>query len=139
MDEDGTGAQSIAAGAIALGADSAATGVDSIAIGPDSSAAAVGAIAIGHDSVAADDTADTNAVAIGNAAQALHADAVAIGASSVTSADNTVSFGTVGAERRLMNVDDGIEDTDAATVGQVNTIESDLSADITSINTVVSV
>jgi trimeric autotransporter adhesin len=47
---------------------------------------------------------------------------VAIGPGSVSDRDNTISFGTIGAERQLTNVAPGTAATDAANLGQVRTL-----------------
>ncbi|MGO4395867.1 YadA family autotransporter adhesin [Variovorax sp. M-6] len=52
-------------------------------------------------------------------ASATGKDSVAIGAGSVADRDNTVSFGTPGAERQLANVAPGTEGTDATNLNQV--------------------
>jgi trimeric autotransporter adhesin len=47
---------------------------------------------------------------------------VAIGNGSVTSADNTVSAGAAGAERRITNVAAGVNATDAVNMGQLQSV-----------------
>ena len=44
----------------------------------------------------------------------------------MASAPNTVSFGTPGAERRLTNVANGIDGTDAVNVSQLNSVRYDM-------------
>ena len=55
-------------------------------------------------------------------AKALGADSVAIGSSSVADEANTVSVGSAGFQRRIVNVAAGTAATDAANVGQVQTV-----------------
>ncbi|MGS1078222.1 YadA-like family protein [Pseudoxanthomonas beigongshangi] len=78
-----------------------ATGEDAIAIGVDASASAKGATALGAGAVASAEGS------------------VALGAGSVADQANTVSVGSAGNERRITHVADGVEDTDAANVGQL--------------------
>lgn len=61
-------------------------------------------------------------VAIGSNAGATAEGSVAIGYNSLANQKNTVSFGTADNKRRLVNVADGVKDSDAATVGQLNTV-----------------
>ena len=68
-------------------------------------------------------TAD-NATAIGANSQATAENSVALGANSVASEANTVSIGSVGNERRLTNVADGVNDTDAVNVRQLNEVSN---------------
>lgn len=77
---------------------------DGTAIGAGSNVAANGGSTLGARSQVLEGA--TNAVAIGN--------------NSIADAADTVSFGAVGASRRLVNVSDGVAATDAATVGQMN-------------------
>ncbi|MEL7320066.1 MAG: hypothetical protein AAFN04_15670, partial [Pseudomonadota bacterium] len=106
------------------GDDNAATtsGERAIAIGPVAEADGDAALAIGARAQAS----GVQSLAIGSSAvsepltRASHANAIAIGAGSQTSAENTVSFGTSGNERRLTHIDDGVENTDAVTVRQLN-------------------
>ncbi|WP_242680988.1 YadA-like family protein [Paraburkholderia hospita] len=73
----------------------------------------------------------TNSVAIGNGARAMALNAVAIGYGSAATVANTFAVSSAGAERRIVNVAAGINDTDAATVGQVS---SDIQAAIANLN-----
>ena len=65
-------------------------------------------------------TASGNAIAIGNNSEATGVNSIALGSNSVASEANTVSVGGNGTTRRIVNVADGTEDNDAATVGQIN-------------------
>ncbi|MEO1323041.1 MAG: YadA-like family protein [Pseudomonadota bacterium] len=94
--------------AIAIGADSEASNDAALAIGTQARATAAASLAIGSSSI-------SEAVTL-----AQHENAIAIGAGSQTSAADTVAFGSDGNERRLTHIDDGVENTDAVTVGQLN-------------------
>jgi len=52
---------------------------------------------------------------------------IALGAGSAVE-PNAISVGSLGSERRIMHVADGIDDTDAATVGQLTSLNSDKAA-----------
>jgi trimeric autotransporter adhesin len=62
----------------------------------------------------------THATAMGANAQASAANSVAIGANSIADRANTVSVGSAGSERQITNVADGMQDTDAANMRQLN-------------------
>ena len=66
------------------------------------------------------------AVSKTNNAQALGNNSVAIGNGSIANADNTVSVGAAGAERRITNVARGVADTDAVNVAQLRDINQTL-------------
>ncbi|WP_348626521.1 YadA family autotransporter adhesin [Chelatococcus daeguensis] len=106
----GTGAQAAAVGAAALGRGSTALGVNSTAVGSQSQA-------VGAESTA-----------LGNNAQVTGAgqNAVALGAGSVADQANTVSVGSVGNERRMVNLAEGVDRTDAVNVGQLRDVENAL-------------
>jgi len=74
-------------------------------------------IAIGGSSVANND----NSVAIGTGARAIATGAIALGYGSLASVNNTFSVGSAAIQRRIVNVADGIDASDAATVGRVTT------------------
>jgi autotransporter adhesin len=138
----GTNSVASQSGAIAMGFNAAATGVNAIAIG--SGATATGSIATGANSAAANGGAaygdnsvatGANAAAFGTGAQATAANSVAIGAGSVASAANTVSVGAPGAERRVTNVAAGIAPTDAANMGQLNSMASGFQSQVSGLQT----
>ena len=83
---------------IACGPNASFNGENSAAFGGSSSANA-NALAVGANSVA-----NINAVALGYMASASANGSVAIGNNSVANVANTVSFGSVGNERKLVNV-----------------------------------
>ncbi|WP_459721085.1 YadA family autotransporter adhesin [Paraburkholderia sp. 2C] len=84
---------------------------------------ALDATASGENSVAiggyAQATGD-NALAIGANARATAVSAIAIGAGSSTSQANTFAVGSNTAKRRIVNVADGVNYSDAVTFGQMN-------------------
>ena len=101
------------AGGTINGEGALATGKNSQAIGDYTSAYGTNAAA----------TAD-NATAIGANSQATAENSVALGANSVAYEANTVSIGSVGNERRLTNVADGVNDTDAVNMRQLNAVSN---------------
>ena|GEM_PF-1685738 len=126
MNSNAAGARSMALGdqaqtgtdayAIALGNGTKAIGKTAIAVGSSAEATVADALSVGANSQA---TA-TRATALGKLSVASHEGAVALGAGSATSAANTVSVGSASTKRRVMNVGNGIDASDAATVGQLN-------------------
>ncbi|MDN7431102.1 ESPR-type extended signal peptide-containing protein, partial [Burkholderia sp. AU45388] len=85
-----------------------ATGMQANALGKNS-------VAIGSQAMATN--ADT--LAIGSGARASGRNSVAIGINSVASGANTVSVGDTAATRRIVNVSDGVDETDAVTMKQL--------------------
>jgi autotransporter adhesin len=75
--------------------------------------------AIGGGSFAA----GSRSLALGAGARAQFDDSVAIGSGAQTYEANTVSVGHSGAEKRITNLAAGVNSTDAATVGQLNTLQ----------------
>lgn len=148
---DGGTATSVNSDSVAVGPDSYAVGQQSTAVGFGAVAAQPGvsgpanlATTVGASSSAMGDratavgwaaTATSNSTALGAAAHSSADGAVAIGSSSIADQANTVSFGRSSTQepglppitRRLVNVADGINATDAATVGQLNAAISGLS------------
>ncbi|MFV1848699.1 ESPR-type extended signal peptide-containing protein [Stenotrophomonas maltophilia] len=100
--------------ATAVGHFARAFGGNGTALGTKAYANGRGATALGHDAQATLD----NALAIGSGARATYSESVAIGANSVTYASRSVSVGSRGYERRIMNVGEGVEGTDAVNVNQ---------------------
>lgn len=84
-----------------VGGRAEANQIDATAIGANSNVSGLNGTALGQNTVV---TAD-NAVAIGNGSVADQAD--------------TVSVGTVGGERRIVNVAEGVDGTDAVNVSQL--------------------
>ncbi|MFM0022084.1 ESPR-type extended signal peptide-containing protein [Paraburkholderia azotifigens] len=90
--------------------------------------------AAGTDSIAIGGNAFANgsgALAIGAGARAQGLNSVAVGFGSATSAPNTFAVGSATSGRRIVNVVDGVNATDAATVGQVS---ADIAAAMANLN-----
>ena len=66
-----------------------------------------------------------NAVAIGNGASVSVEGGVALGVGSVADRANAVSVGSKGAERQIINVKEGVEDTDAVNVSQLKDVKAE--------------
>ncbi|MFW2271906.1 YadA-like family protein [Burkholderia orbicola] len=86
---------------VAIGRDAHAQSANSLAFGAQSSAAANGT-SLGFNAKAAD-----NAMALGANTVAAGSNSVALGNGSVASVANTVSVGSAGNERKIVNVADG--------------------------------
>lgn len=69
------------------------------------------------------ETTVNNAVVLGYNAKVTGEGGVALGAGSVADRANAVSVGSVGAERQIINVAKGTEDTDAVNVSQLKQVE----------------
>lgn len=84
----------------------------------------------GKDNVifgSADEVTETtvdNAVVLGHNAKVTGAGGVALGAGSVADRANAVSVGSKGAERQIINVKAGVDDTDAVNVSQLNKVSA---------------
>ncbi|WP_322051032.1 YadA family autotransporter adhesin [Paraburkholderia bannensis] len=92
------------------------------ATGTNSVAAGGGAVASG-----------ANSTAIGDTAKATGNNSVALGANSVADQDNTVSVGSQGNERRITNVANGVNATDAVNVGQLQSGLNALQGNVNSV------
>ena len=131
----GSSAQALEDAATAVGGSSRAKGYNSTAIGYLAVADGEGSVAIGRGWAS-----EKGSMAIGNDSRAEYKNSIAIGYKSVTDAENTVSVGSVYEEfvsfspdgtivtkkidnrRRITYVADGVDDHDAATVGQVKSM-----------------
>lgn len=132
----GSWAEALEDAATAVGGSSRAKGYNSTAIGYLAVADGEGSVAIGRGWAS-----EKGSMAIGNDSSAKYKNSIAIGYKSVTDAENTVSVGSVYEEfvgfepgtytpiyqnvdnrRRITYVADGINDHDAATVGQVKSM-----------------
>ena len=131
----GSWAQALEDAATAVGGSSRALGYHSTAIGYLASAEGTESIAIGRSQAL-----EKGSMAIGHDSKAKYKNSIAIGYMSVTDAENTVSVGSVYEEfvsfspdgtivtkkidnrRRITYVADGVDDHDAATVGQVKSM-----------------
>jgi len=102
----------------AIGAGSNVGGSNGTAIGQGSNAKGENSTAIGQGSNAKGD----NSTAIGQGSNASGSNSVAVGAGSVATEANTVSFGngTDDGNRRIVNIADGVNASDAATKGQLD-------------------
>ncbi len=98
---------------IALGAGSQSSGMYAVAFGDQANAAGFGSMALG-----------AHASATGN-------NSVALGFGSIASENNVVSVGGYadGTQRRIVNVEDGVNEHDAATVGQLQDALSNVGID----------
>ncbi|QCP51303.1 hypothetical protein FAZ95_20400 [Trinickia violacea] len=103
-----------------------ASGSGSVAIGGGSVASGANSTALGENATAT----GTTSVALGANATATGTNSVALGQGSVASEDKTVSVGSQGNERRITNVDKGQAPTDAANMGQLNALRSDMNNSI---------
>ena len=138
----GSDAEATAYGATAVGVLAEAGGIGSTAVGISSEAAGTGSVAVGlgsgaqsyvsvaigtganvepgaYGSIALGNVANVSersSVAIGAGANVLARDSVAIGSGSVATEERTVAVGG----RRIVGVVDGIQDTDAVNVRQLN-------------------
>ncbi|MGN4225574.1 YadA family autotransporter adhesin, partial [Burkholderia gladioli] len=127
-----------AAGATAYGAYAQAQSANTTAVGFRAIASYAGSVALGYQARAiADPTvavganalaSGNDAVALGAGATASAAGAVALGANSIATDPQTVSVGSAGNERRLVNVAPGIAPTDAVNVSQLNALRDSVSA-----------
>ena len=131
----GSWAQALEDAATAVGGSSRAKGYHSTAIGYLAVADGEGSVAIGRGWAEKE-----RSMAIGHDSRAKYKNSIAIGYESVTDAENTVSVGSVYEEfvslspdgtivykkidnrRRITYVADGVDDHDAATVGQVKSM-----------------
>ena len=105
--------------ALAGGSNSTAAGTNAIAMGNTATANAADTIALGTASSVAADA--TNSIALGRTASVTAAglNSVALGAGSVADAANTISVGSATAQRRITNVAEGTQGTDAVNFGQL--------------------
>src|SRR5690606_23661142 len=109
----GSNAWASQASTTALGSNAQSLGLQSTSVGHSAQAHSQGAIAIGFNAFVG--PAASGSVALGWGARATDANVFSVG--------NGGGSGTVGpATRRITNVSDGIADSDAATVGQVNAV-----------------
>ena len=115
---------------VAIGSDSETTESNAVAVGGGSSATGEGAVSLGAGTSAIGD----NSTALGNNSYSANDNSVALGSNAVASASDVVSVGhkagdtdsegnvyTTNEYRRIINVANGVNANDAATVGQMNT------------------
>ncbi|MFB0613766.1 hypothetical protein [Aurantiacibacter poecillastricola] len=120
----GNNAHATAAGATAIGTDTRASAMNAVALGDDAVASALAATALGESA----DATMQNATALGQNAQAVAEGAVALGAGSLADLAHTVSVGTEGGERRIVNLANGVNASDAVTMGQFGSAIAELSS-----------
>ena len=122
------GAGSVQAANTATGDGAQASGYHSTAYGENAKAYSANSVAVGTNARvwATDGTKDLaqRSTAIGADSQAMAENAVAVGYGSIADEKDTVSIGSKGNERRLVNLKDGTEDTDAATYKQVKDVNA---------------
>lgn len=113
--ESGDGSNNLAIGSAAK-IENAANNASSV--GANAVAGATGGTAMGANANAN----ASNSTAIGESSSVWGANSVAIGAGSVANEDNTASFGdgSVQGNRRIVNIADGVNASDAATRGQLD-------------------
>lgn len=126
----GDSARTHGEGGTAVGSFASALGVNSVAIGRGSSVSttALNGFAVGTGA----HVASTNGAAIG-AGSRVHAGAegsLALGVGSEATEAGTASFGSVGTERRLVNIASGTANHNAATVGQLRGALSALGGEV---------
>lgn len=100
--------------ATALGYNAQATDGDTLAAGANSKAWAAGSVALGADTTV--NYGADNSVALGTGSK------VSISDIKDSDVNGVVSVGSDGGERRIINVADGVNATDAATVGQMSSL-----------------
>lgn len=122
--------------AITIGERSSANSESAIAVGTRSKVTAKYGIALGEDSKAIKE----NAIAIGKGASAEHNDSIAMGNGSVANESKkdgyltdqkhaggeVVSFGSTSKLRRIVNIADGVNDTDVVTIAQLKKVKEDV-------------
>ncbi|MGO4780116.1 hypothetical protein AB4084_32055, partial [Lysobacter sp. 2RAB21] len=86
------------------------------AFGSDNTVSGINASAFGSGNVAD----GANSFAAGYNSQAIADDSVALGANAVADRGGTVTVGASGAERQIVNVADGTDDTDAVNLRQLD-------------------
>lgn len=115
----GMGSSASGPGSLGVGLLSSARGLASTSVGASSAALGGASVALGSAAVAT----GTNSTVLGTFGSAVGANSVAVGSSSDAPDANTVSLGSAefGRQqtRRLVNMSDGIDNNDGATVGQL--------------------
>ncbi len=137
---NGTGSTAVGSGATAYSYDTAIgynaliTADGSVAVGANTSVDSENSVAIGADSSIATDA--VGSVAIGQNAQvsAGATGSVALGQNSIADEANTVSVGSVGNERRITNVADAVNASDAVTLRQLQEVEASVTTQVSNLN-----
>ncbi len=145
----GNNARSTAQNSTAVGGDALASGPQSTAFGSAAQATGSNSLAMGRNATAGDSgtavgmnaiATGVRATALGQGAQATVADStavgqfaaataansVALGLGSLADRANAVSVGTAAAQRQIINVGDGTQDTDAVNLRQLTAVENQI-------------
>ncbi|WP_462126800.1 YadA-like family protein, partial [Burkholderia stabilis] len=125
----GAHVQANADNALAVGSNNTmALGTSSIALGDGalSRAGTTNAIAMGKSANVATNVADAIALGANATVAAGATGGIALGAGSIANRDNALSIGSVGAERQIINVKAGTQQTDAVNVSQLNGVTTAL-------------
>jgi len=126
----GTGSTALGAGAsagsydTAIGYQATVTADNSTAVGANATVQSANGVAIGADSVIESGAEGGTALGQNARVQSGAANSVALGKDSVSSEPNTVSVGSSGNERRITNVADGVNSTDAVNERQLDSVSS---------------
>ncbi|WP_163338014.1 YadA C-terminal domain-containing protein [Desulfopila sp. IMCC35008] len=130
---NGTGSTALGEGAIAhsfdtaVGYKSTVTADNSTAIGAYSRIDSPDSVAVGANSAVAANANGGTAIGQNSTVKAGASNSVALGKDSVASEPNTVSVGSPGSERKITNVADGINATDAVNHHQLGQVSSRVS------------
>lgn len=134
----GDAALATGANSTALGASSSAIGEESVAIGEASDALGAKTTVVGTQATANDDSSmavgfgsqatGVGSIALGANAQTTAENSVAIGQGSVADAANTVSVGSSSLQKRITNLADGTNSTDAVNVSQLQGLKASTDA-----------
>ncbi|WP_232036187.1 YadA-like family protein [Burkholderia stabilis] len=125
----GANVESGAANALVVGSNNAkALGASSIAMGDGAltRAGTTNSIAMGKSANVATNVADAIALGANATVAAGATGGIALGAGSIANRDNALSIGSVGAERQIINVKAGTQQTDAVNVSQLNGVTTAL-------------
>ncbi|WP_234015403.1 YadA-like family protein [Burkholderia sp. BE12] len=101
--------------------DASATGTRAVAIGANANAVSGNSVALGANAL----SSGTASLALGAGASASAMNSVALGANSIANQIGVVSVGQAGAERRIVNVGDARDETDAV---NLRTLEEKIGA-----------
>jgi hypothetical protein len=126
----GTGSTAVGAGAsagsfdTAIGYQATVTADNSTAVGANATVQSANGVAIGADSVVESGAEGGTALGQNARVQSGASNSVALGKDSVASEPNTVSVGSPGNERRITNVAEGVNSTDAVNRRQLDAVSS---------------
>ena len=108
----------------AIGANATVTADSSTAVGSNTLIESENAVAVGADATVSSDAIGGVAIGQNAVVEQGASNAVALGTDSVADEEDTVSVGSDGNERRITNVADGVNDSDAVNLGQVTSLIS---------------